>query len=132
MTGAIRIIGKYSAISFNDKVDLPNVSGEFAELFRFEGLGNLYSMITRFNNTNVIIKVILDDTTIIELDITELESNFLATTNFFLSVDATTDVLIFKPTFPVLFRRNIIVMAKANSGSNSRDFEFGILELSEE
>jgi len=135
MSNVSRIVGKYKIERTDTKIDLPKSTENFVEIMRIDNLGNFYSMLLEFNNTKVIVKVIVDDNTIFELDLDKIKnkgSSGMKYDHFPVFVEDAKDAFKFKPSFPLLFRKNIVVVAKANSNSLSRDFVSGMIEISEE
>lgn len=135
MSNVQRIVGDYKIKKYDSGVNLERLSENFLEVMRYDGNGNLYSMFAEFNNTKVLLKVIIDETEIFELDLDKLKnqgSTDMQYDHFAVFSESSQDTFKFKPSFPILFRKSISVMAKANSNSSSRDFEYGMIELSEE
>lgn len=134
MSNVSRITGNYKIISATDSIDLPRESEEMVEVIRHEGTGNFYSFALEFNNQNIELKFVIDGKVIFDLNINTLNNitSQLQNAPYVLHVDQNNDAVIFKPSHALLFREYIAVYARAASNSNSRDFERGYVELSEE
>lgn len=132
-----RITGVYKIQKNVTKIDLNKASGLFLEVFRYDGLGNLYSLLASFNNEKVLLKLIIDDVDVFEIDGKDIEDYFGKSDNSLKSnsvfqLDKSKDSIMFVPRYPILFRKSVVLHAKANAESSSRDFKAAFVELSEE
>lgn len=140
MSNVSRITGHYKIESNTTKIDLNNQGGAFKTIFSKSGsTGNLYSFLASFNNENVVIKLTIDEKEAFIIDGDDINDYFGDSNgedgNRFGSMfqlNRQKDTIHFKPCFPLLFRDSITIEARANSNSNSRDFQAIFVELSEE
>ncbi len=130
-----RITSPYKLDYENTKIDLNRESEAMKEVYRKDGFGLLLSMAVEFNSDNVIVEILIDDELVLSIDCEDISrsgNDFKSGFSEGLEFESSRDILKFKPTFPVMYRTSLVVRAKANGNSSSRDFERILVERTEE
>ena len=131
MSTVQRITSPYKLDYKNTKIDLNRDSGAFKDVYNFQGFGLLYSMAVEFNSDKILLEIEIDGAKILEIDCSEIArsgQDFKSGFSDPIVFESSKDILRFNPTYPIMFRESLIVRAKANSNSSSRDFERILVE----
>ena len=131
-----RVTGLYKIISDSPNTTINRSSDDYGLIYSLDdsNIYILYSMMLDFNNENVMVKIEIDDRTVFEFSLFELNNitNQFQNSPQVVHLDRNNDAFIFKPSLPILVRRNIKIYAKATTNSVSRIFEQYHIEVSEE
>lgn len=120
----------------NIKVDLPNSSAPYVELYSYAGEGKFISFSMNFNSDNVYVRLVIDNSIIFDIDCDFLESLFHnnehTNSNRDLNWDRSKNTLSFRPNFPIKYTTSISIQSRSNSSSMSRDMKYYLVNLSKE
>ena len=122
MSTTPRVTSRYK-IEVSDTVQSINGnSGSFTAVASFSDFSILHKLQFRFNNSSIIVKIVIDDEEVCEFDTGSI-SNLFGDKDIdrsILSFDSSSKVLTLKPNYPIMVRSNLTVLAKASSNSSSR------------
>jgi hypothetical protein len=113
------------------------VSDSYTEIAAISEFGILLSAGFLFNNKSILLRCEIDEEEVFEVNLSTINNMFpnnnstagLALPLYF---DDSKDMVTFKPSTAVMFRKSIKFFAKASTNSNSRDFESGLIEYTRE
>ncbi len=110
-----------------NKINLPVVTDDYIEIFNFEGKGIYVTSLFKFNNDDVILKVELDNSIILEQDINAFLDYFNLTDGrnitYPLKVHKGGNICKLGFSNPVEFYSSVKIFAKSNSSSQRRDLQ---------
>lgn len=118
------------------KVDLNKHSNGYTSIYSYSGSGKLYSFKFQFNSKDVEIRLTIDEIAIFEIPCDLLEELFhnddMMSSLSFLKWDKAKDTITFEPKDPMSFGTSILVEARADSNSNSKDMKRYMVNIDKE
>lgn len=128
---------------FGPDVDLNNSGESFTTVYSYSGSGKLFCGMFEFNSDRIQFKLTIDSEVIFDLDLEDVEDFFPSSgdssggntgagSTCWVSWNASKNTFKFMPTFPIEYSTQVLFEARANSSSNSREYERYMVELTKE
>jgi hypothetical protein len=107
-------------VSSNATIELNNTNQSFTTIYSNSNEGTLFSFSCAFNSDNLDLRLEIDGFEVFEINLDSL-ADFDNIPFGSFEFDATNDKFVFTSPKPLKWQSNLLIQARADSGSNSRE-----------
>lgn len=125
------ISNKFNITSINSEVSINRQNDGYNVVYNEVGSGRFYGFTFKLNSQAVIIKVTIDTNIIFEIDCNVLENlsnNKILINMGSITWEKTNNQIMFYPKSPIKYNSEVKIETIANSNSNGRKIQYGLIE----